>query len=241
MDTIIDRLIIGNGNCNSSGYTSATQDLIKRIASAQEIVVSEATFLNTDPLCLAVLLFNYPLITEGSYKEFASAVKKISLAKYTYYKKSSSFKEHFNKLLNEIFNKFHQSDLRDQKDQIQKVKYAVPLAKFIGELYNIDYIINSNIKFFLENLVNAAETSKVSEECLRVLISITSDHAKNEFKQFHKHNHDVHTSTIMKILAEYEDGFDEVNAKKKKKWVSGFKLKSSVGFFARCVLFSLAS
>lgn len=215
MESIIDRLIVGS--CNGSGYTSATQDLIKRISNAQEIVVTEATFLNTDSIVLAVLMFNYPLITENCYKQFAAAVKKISLAKYTYYKKSSSFKEHFNKLLNEIFNKFHQSDLRDQKEQIQKVKYAIPLAKFMGELYNIDYIINCNIKFFLENLVKAAETSKVSENCLRVLISIISDHAKNEFKQFHKHNHDVHTATIMKILAEYEDGFDEVNAKKNKK------------------------
>lgn len=221
MDTIIDRLIIGNVNSNSSGYTSATQDLIKRIASGQEIVVSEATFLNTDPIFLATLTFNYPLINENCYKEFAEAVKKISSAKYTYYKKSSSFKEHFNKLVNELFNKFHQSDLRDQKDQIQKVKYAVPLTKFIGELYNIDYFINCNIKFYLENLVKASETSKISEDCLRELISIISDHAKNEFKQFHKHNHDVHTATIMKILGEYEEGFDEVNAKKKKKWVSG--------------------
>lgn len=215
MDSIIDRLIVGT--CNGAGFTKSIEDLIKRIASAQDIVVTEATFLNTDPVFLAVLMFNYPLITESCYREFAAAVKKISLAKYTYYKKSSSFKEHFNKLLNEVFNKFHQSDLRDQKDQIQKVKYAIPLTKFIGELYNIDYIINCNIKFFLENLVKASETSKVSEDCLRVLISIISDHAKNEFKQFHKHNHDVHTATIMKILAEYEEGFDEVNAKKKKK------------------------
>lgn len=216
MDTIIDRLIVGNLNCNSLGYTSATQDLIKRIASAQEIVVTEATFLNTDPIFLAILMFNFPLVTESRYKEFAAAVKKISMAKYTYYKKSSSFKEYFNKLVSDLFNKFHQTELRDHKDQIQKVKYAVPLAKFMGELYNIDYIVNCNIKFFLEHLVKAAETSKVSEDCLQVLISIIADRAKNEFKQFHKHNHDVHTATIMKILAEYEEGFDEVNAKKKK-------------------------
>lgn len=214
MDNIIDRLIIGTWN--GASYTKSIEDLIKRITSGQDIVATEATFLNTDSVFLAVLMFNYPLIKESDFREFAAAVKKISGAKYTYLKKSSSFKEHFNKLLTEVFNKFHQSELRDQKDQIQKVKYAIPLVKYIGELYNVDHFENSKIKTFLENLVEASESSKVSEDCLRVLISIISNRAKNEFKQIHKHNHDVHTAAIMKILAEYEEGFDEVNAKKKK-------------------------
>ena len=212
---IFDRLIIGS--IENSSFTFAIDKLIKRIVNAQEIVVTEETFYNTDPLLLAVLLFNYPLITEGHYEEFAAAVKKISLAKYTYCKKSSSFKEHFNKLLNELFNKFHQSKILNQNDQIQKIKYAIPLIKYVGELYNIDYIISSNIKFFLENLVNASETSKVSEDCLQVLIDIISEHAKNAYKQIHRHHHDVHTAAIVKILNEYEEGFDEVIAKKKKK------------------------
>lgn len=213
----IDHLIIGN--CPSSScYSKATKDLIERIANGQDFPSNELIFASTDSAFLAILLLNYPLIFESYYKECAVAVKKISLAKYNCCKKSSAFKESFSKHLNELFNKFHSSDLTEQKDQIQKVNHAVALIKFIGELYNVDYIINCNIKFILEVLIKAAETSKISEICLQVLISIISDHAKNEAKQFHKHNHDVHTAAIMKILAEYEDAsFEESDYSNKKK------------------------
>lgn len=202
---IIDRLIIGT--CPSSSYSKAVQDLIKRIVNSEEFALHELIFQQTDPSIIAILLFNYPLVNESYYKEFAEAVKKISLGKYTFCKKSSAFKENFNKLLNELFNKFHSTDLKEQKDQIQKVKYAVPLSKFISELYNIGYIVNCNIKFFLEILLQASETSKISENSLQVLIANISDHAKNEAKQFHKHNHSVHAATITKILAECEGNF----------------------------------
>lgn len=213
----IDHLIIGN--CPSSSYSKATQGLIERIANGQEFPLNENIFVSIDSALLAVLLLNYPLVYESYYKEFAVAVKKISQAKYNCCKKSSAFKESFTKHLNELFNKFHISDLTEQKDQILKVNHAVALIRYIGELYNVDYIINCNIKFFLEILIKAAETSKISEDCLKVFIAIISDHAKNEAKQFHKHNHDVHTAAIMKILAEYEGSFEEsaYSNKKKKK------------------------
>lgn len=209
----IDRLVIGN--CGSS-LSLSSQDLIKRIAGRETIALTEQIFLNTEPNILAVILFNYPLVNNDCFKEFSQAVKKISLAKYTYYKKSSAFKEHFNKLLNDLFQKFHQSDLKDQKDQIQKVNYAIPLARYMGELYNIDYIVNSKLKYYLENLAAAAETSRVSENCFQTLISITSDHLKNEAKQLHKHNYDVHTAAIMKIFAEYEGAFEDSSKNNKK-------------------------
>lgn len=220
----IDHLIIGN--CPSSSYNKSTQYLIDRIANGQDFPLNESTFASTDSTFLAVLLLNYPLVYESYYREFSVAVKKISQAKYNCCKKSSAFKESFNKHLNELFNKFHSSDLTEQKDQIHKVNHAVALIRYIGELYNVNYIVNCNIKFFLEILIKAAETSKISENCLLVFIATISDHAKNEAKQFHKHNHDVHTAAIMKILAEYEGSFDGASAynsnKKKKKWVSGF-------------------
>jgi hypothetical protein len=209
----VDRLVIGN--CGSLSLSS--QDLIKRIAGRENIALTEQIFLNTDPNILAVILFNYPLINNDGFKEFSSAVKKISLAKYTYYKKSSAFKDHFNKLLSDLFQKFHQVDLKDQKDQIQKVNYAIPLAKYMGELYNIDYIVSSKLKYYLENLALASENSRVSENCFKTLISITSDHAKNEAKQNNKHNYDVHITAIMKIFAEYEGAFEESNNKNNKK------------------------
>jgi hypothetical protein len=209
----VERLVIGN--CGSS-LSLSSQDLIKRIAGRETIALTEQIFLNTEPSILAVLLLNYPLVHDSCFKEFSQAVKKISLAKYTYYKKSSAFKDHFNKLLNDLFQKFHQLELKDQKDQIQKVNYAIPLAKYMGELYNIDYIVNSKLKYYLENLSLASENSRVSENCLQTLISITSDHAKNEAKQFGKHNYDVHTAAIIKILAEYEGSFEESNKINKK-------------------------
>lgn len=197
----IDRLVIGIGCSNSDYNSDGAKEFIKRAKSGGEYS-NETIFSNTDPTTLAVLLFNYPLVHKSYFKEFAQAVKKISLAKYTLCKKSSAFKDNFNKLINELFNKFHSSDvnLKDQKDQIQKVKYAVALINYIGELYNIDYIINCNIKHYLDVLVKASETSKISEDCLYTLISIISDHAKNEAKQLHKHNFDVHTAAIIKIL-----------------------------------------
>lgn len=199
------------GNCGS--FSEATLKLIDVIKSDNESFQLNDPALS-EPYELAVALVNYPIQNDKFYKEFAEAAKKISSAKYAYYKKSSIFKDTFYKLCVDIFNKHHQGDLSERADQIEKVQFALKVVKFIGELYNSDFIINCNLKYFLDVLVNKSEVSKVSDDCLKCLIGIISDRVKEEEKRQHKQAFNVHVAAIMQIIREFEsNGFDNIRKK----------------------------
>lgn len=201
---LVDNLIVGN----FINFSSSTMRLLEVIESGQELMLNDVAL--NDPDQLSVAIFNYPIIKDDLYKEFAEAAKRISSAKYAYYKKSATFKENFTKLCTETFNKHHQSDnASSHLEQIQRVRSALKVIKFIGELYLSDFFINCNVAHFLEVLSKNIE-SKISEDCLECFISIISSRVKNEVKLY-KHN--IHTAAIVKMITEYENDASKMKRK----------------------------
>jgi len=202
---LVDNLIVGS----IKSFSPQTMRLLDWIENNQDVALNDVAL--NDPEQLSIAIFNYPIIKDDLYKEFSEAAKRISSAKYAYYKKSATFKDLFSKLCTETFNKHHQSDVPlSHMEQIQKVRSAIKVIKFIGELYVADFFINCNIAHFLEVLSKNIVESKVSEDCLECLISIISNRVKNEVKLY-KHN--VHISAITKIITDYENEASKIKRK----------------------------
>ncbi|CAG9798232.1 unnamed protein product [Chironomus riparius] len=194
---LVDNLIVGS----ITSFSPQTMRLLDLIENNQQVPLNDVAL--NDPDQLSVAIFNYPIIKDDLYKEFSEAAKRISSAKYAYYKKSAAFKDNFTKLCTETFNKHHQSDVQlSHLEQIQKVRSAIRVIKFIGELYVADFFINCNIAHFLEVLSKNIVESKVSQDCLECLISIISNRVKNEVKLY-KHN--IHTAAIINFITDYEN------------------------------------
>lgn len=202
--------LIGGGvtSISDSDFQKLSQ-LIELIASGSEYSLNH-TALNF-PNELSLLIFNYPVKKDEKFKEFAEAARRISSAKYAYYKKASTFKDNFNKLIMSTFIKYHADQNLDHSAMIEKVKNANKMVKYIGELYNYEFYTNENLSYFLSELRKNIESSKVSFDCLQILIEIVSEKVKTESKNY-KHN--IHIAAINNIIAEYESqGFDHLKKK----------------------------
>lgn len=202
---LVDNLIIGD----IKNFSSNTIRILEVIEKGQEVMLNDVAL--SDPDQLSVAIFNFPVINDDFYKEFARATKRISSAKYAYYKKSATFKDNFTKLCTESFNKHHQMDMSSNHlQQLQKVRSALKVIKFIGELYISDFFDNGNIAHFLEVLSENIVESKVSEDCLKCLISIISSRIKNEAKSY-KHN--IHVDGILNTIETYENESSKLKRK----------------------------
>jgi hypothetical protein len=182
---------------NSIDITPLSMRLVEAISSGKDFTLNDQA-LNF-PHELSVAIFNYPIVKNDKFKEFAEATKRISSAKYAYYKKSASFKDNIQRLIITTFNKHHQCDNLDTAEQIQRVRTAEKMVKFIGELYNSEFYSNENLAHFMEILRKNSEVSKISEDCLSTLIRLVADRVKNEARQY-KHN--IHTAAIQNIISE---------------------------------------
>lgn len=203
---LVENLIVGT----VTSFSPQTMRLLDWIENNQQVPLNDVAL--NDPYQLSVAIFNYPIIKDDLYKEFSEAAKRISSAKYAYFKKSATFKDNFSKLCTETFYKHHQSDVPlSHVEQIQKVTSAIRVIKFIGELYVADFFINCNIVHFLDVLTKNVMESKVTQDCLECLISIISNRAKNEVKLY-KHN--IHTAALITFITDYENEVPKIKRKK---------------------------
>ncbi|KAG5674467.1 hypothetical protein PVAND_004436 [Polypedilum vanderplanki] len=219
---------------SASDLSDTSLRLIEAIASNKDFSLSDQA-LNF-PNELAIGIFNYPIIKNDKYKEFAEATKRISSAKYAYYKKSAIFKDNITKLILNTFNKHHQQiENLEHSDQIMRVKTAEKIVKFIGELYLSEFYTLENLVWFCESLRKNSQVSKISEDCLATLIEIVADQVNTESKQY-KHN--IHIAAILNIIKDFESrntqlkknykDLEIIEAVKKNKSLSSYSSKNEV-------------
>jgi hypothetical protein len=192
MDIDSKDLIVGN----ASDITPLSMQMIEYIAKGKEFALNDSA-LNF-PNELSIAIFNYPIIKDDKYKEFAEATRRIASAKYAYYKKSALFEKNITKLIINAFLKHHQrNDLLDHSEQIKRVRLAERVVKFIGALYNCEFYSNENLAYFCDILIKNSDVSKISEDCLKTLIKIVIDRVTVEDR---KYKHNIHTVAIKNII-----------------------------------------